>query len=656
MSLKLNKILLNISLLLFTFLILNTVLSSSSSFVSAQNSKATKSHTIENLQNEKEFKKLLKTKNNILVIFTSSNKENQNTLKIFRESSDLIKGLGTMVVIECSTGDLKKLCKKLKIVPSPYVIKHYKDGEFHKDYDRAIAVSSITNFMKDPTGDIPWEEDPTGTDVFHIADPPALTKLLKKESRPIMIMFYAPWCGFCKRLKPDFSLAATELKQDYVLAAIDLNRPENAVLRRQYNISGFPTILYFEGGIPKYTFEGENNKEGLVSFMKNPTAPPPSKPKEEDWASDSNSEIVHLTSSSFEPALKDENSVLVMFYAPWCGHCKKMKPEYEKAAERMKNEKIPGVLAALDATKESQIGAKFGVKGYPTVKYFSNGEFKFDVNVREADKIVEFMKDPKEPPPPPPPEPAWEDEPSEVVHLNDENFKPFLKKKTHVLVMFYAPWCGHCKRTKPEFVKAAEKFVDDPRIELAAVDCTKYQALCGVYNVKGYPTIKYFNYLKNVRDYSGGRTEADFVKFLSDPDAAETVDNTPKEEPFGDFPGVEKVLILSETNFDEEIKKYDQVLVMFYAPWCGHCKRMKPDFAKAALMLETEQLTGSKVAAVDCTVHRKLSERFQIQGFPTMKLFEKGQLSAEFDGKRTADAIVDYLKTTAAKKSDKDEL
>lgn len=54
--------------------------------------------------------------------------------------------------------------------------------------------------------------------------------------------------------------------------------------------------------------------------------------------------------------------------------------------------KIPGVLAALDATKESSIGVQYGVKGYPTVKYFANGEFMFDVNVRDADKIVEFMK------------------------------------------------------------------------------------------------------------------------------------------------------------------------------------------------------------------------------------------------------------------------
>lgn len=129
-------------------------------------------------------------------------------------------------------------------------------------------------------------------------------------------MFYAPWCSFCKQLKPDYSAAATELKSKYVLAAIDVNRPENSMIRKTYNITGFPTILYYEDGQMKYTYEGENNKAAIVAFMQNPTAPPVAKPKEADWASETDSEIVHLTASSFEPALKDEKSVLVMFYAP----------------------------------------------------------------------------------------------------------------------------------------------------------------------------------------------------------------------------------------------------------------------------------------------------------------------------------------------------
>ena len=72
-------------------------------------------------------------------------------------------------------------------------------------------------------------------------------------------------------------------------------------------------------------------------------------------------------------------------------------------------------------------------------RYYSEGEYQFDVNEREKDKIISFMKDPKEPPPPPPPEPQWADVVSEVNHLTDESFKNFVKKKKHTLVMFYAP-------------------------------------------------------------------------------------------------------------------------------------------------------------------------------------------------------------------------
>ena len=96
-------------------------------------------------------------------------------------------------------------------------------------------------------------------------------------------------------------------------------------------------------------------------------------------------------------------------------------------------------MAAVDATKEGSLGSKYGIKGYPTLKYFKDGELAFNANVRDAEKIIEFMKDPKEPPPPPAPEKPWSEESSDVAHLTDETFKPFLKKKKHVLVMFYAP-------------------------------------------------------------------------------------------------------------------------------------------------------------------------------------------------------------------------
>lgn len=74
------------------------------------------------------------------------------------------------------------------------------------------------------------------------------------------------------------------------------------------------------------------------------------------------------------------------------------------------------------------------------------------------------------------------------------------------LTTLSVPGCGHCKKAKPEFVEAADTFKEDPRVELAAVDCTRHSALCQSFSVQGYPTIKYFSYLKTSRDYSGGRT------------------------------------------------------------------------------------------------------------------------------------------------------
>jgi protein disulfide-isomerase/protein disulfide isomerase family A protein 5 len=95
--------------------------------------------------------------------------------------------------------------------------------------------------------------------------------------------------------------------------------------------------------------------------------------------------------------------------------------------------------------KEVAVAARYAIRGYPMVKYFRAGEFAFDVNVRDAVKIIEFMRSPCEPPPLPPPETTRSEESSEVVHLTEETFRTFLKKKNHVLVMFYAP-CKYLRK------------------------------------------------------------------------------------------------------------------------------------------------------------------------------------------------------------------
>ena len=57
-----------------------------------------------------------------------------------------------------------------------------------------------------------------------------------------------------------------------------------------------------------------------------------------------------------------------------------------------------------------------------------------------------------------------------------------------------------------------------------------------------------------------------------------------------EFPIENDITVLTEANFDKAIAKYEHILVMFYAPWCGHCKKFKPELEKAAAILRKENL------------------------------------------------------------------
>lgn len=249
-----------------------------------------------------------------------------------------------------------------------------------------------------------------------------------------------------------------------------------------------------------------------MEWLKNPQPPQPQVP-ETPWADEGGS-VYHLTDEDFDQFVKEHSSVLVMFHAPWCGHCKKMKPEFENAAEVLHGEAdSSGVLAAVDATVHKALAERFHISEFPTLKYFKNGEKYAVPALRTKKNFVEWMRNPEAPPPP---DPTWEEQQTSVLHLSGDNFRETLKRKKHTLVMFYAPWCPHCKKVIPHFTATADVFKDDRKIACAAVDCIKEknQDLCQQEAVKAYPTFHYYHYGKLAEKYDSDRTELGFTSFI----------------------------------------------------------------------------------------------------------------------------------------------
>ncbi len=83
--------------------------------------------------------------------------------------------------------------------------------------------------------------------------------------------------------------------------------------------------------------------------------------------------VLVLTDADFPGIFKEFSHILIQFYAPWCGHCKKLAPIYTEVADKLKEEGSIARVAKIDSTENSKSAGTYGVKGYPTLIFFLNG-------------------------------------------------------------------------------------------------------------------------------------------------------------------------------------------------------------------------------------------------------------------------------------------
>jgi len=207
-------------------------------------------------------------------------------------------------------------------------------------------------------------------------------------SKGAFVEFYAPWCGHCKSLAPEYEVVgeAFDKVSSVVIAKVDADAHRD--LGGRFDVHGFPTLKWFpKGSTTPEAYEGGRTADDIINFV-NGKAGTKAKVNKPPTA------VVDLTPSNFDAiALDPTKDVLVEFYAPWCGHCKHLAPDYEKVAAAFVNE--PNVVVAkVDADAHKDLGSRYGVTGFPTLKWFgkdSKTEPQTYENARDVQSFVDFL-------------------------------------------------------------------------------------------------------------------------------------------------------------------------------------------------------------------------------------------------------------------------
>jgi len=429
------------------------------------------------------------------------------------------------------------------------------------------------------------------------------------KSNPfILVEFYAPWCGHCKQFAPEYSGAAKQLKQanpPIPLAKVDATA--ELKLAEEYGVRGYPTIrLFIDGRDQEYT--GGRTEQSIVTWVLKKAGPP----------------AVQLGEVGAAEAFEGENRLAVV------GLFEEATPRaaFEQAARQVED-----VMFAYSTA--SEVAARYEAT-VPSLKMFFPHDEKsatFAGNLQDATEIENFVKAYRQP---------------IVTEFSGETAPEIFGDGRPIVFLF---------RDKDEKGQAAEKAMQKVAVGLerrmlvsiAGSSEPMDQRLMDYVSVEPeeLPAVRLVtNPMGSMSKYrlEGEVTEDSILSTVRDFEAGRLKPYLQSEAVPSSQPGPVQVLVGS--TFESVVKDTSKdVLVKFYAPWCGHCKKLEPVYTAVAKKLEG--VPSIVVAKIDATANDV--EGVEIEGFPTLKFWraENKDEPLDYDGDRDVDSFVAWLEEKA---------
>ncbi|CAD8072035.1 unnamed protein product [Paramecium sonneborni] len=191
-----------------------------------------------------------------------------------------------------------------------------------------------------------------------------------------------------------------------------------------------------------------------------------------------------INNENFENMImNNDKPVLLLFYSPNCEHSKAANQLFEQLIPMFENKVI---FSRTDATKYKF--ESFNMNSYPSIFFIKEKQIqKYDSQQRSIEKLIEFIND----------QLKIKNDYQRIINngivitVTSETFQDIvIKSKQHVLVKFYAPWCGHCKNMAKEYEELAQLYRGNGNVLIAEMDWTQHQV--GVVSISGFPTVILF--------------------------------------------------------------------------------------------------------------------------------------------------------------------
>lgn len=228
-----------------------------------------------------------------------------------------------------------------------------------------------------------------------------------------------------------------------------------------------------------------------------------------------------------------------------------------------------------------------------------------------------------------------------AIEATDKDLDALLAKGIPTMLDLYASWCGHCKTLAPKYDELADAFAHaSDKVQIVKIDADANRKAGKKFKVEYFPTVKWIDAngeeeAVNARDVDG------LIEFVTKRTGIKA--KTAKKA--GGADAESRLVQLNDQNFAKEIAGKD-ALVAFTATWCGHCKRMKPEYEKLSTLYTRKFDENVLIGNVDCTGDgaKELTQKYGIRGFPTVMFFPAdGSDPVPYSGGRDVNGFTTFL-------------